>query len=278
MRKIDRVKPEKSRPTRLLVLGISRTGTTSLCQALDKFNYKIFHMNECIARPSHVFPLFTEAIHAKYNNDGAPYGKSDFDKIYSEYDAVSDMPSILFSKELLEAYPDAKVILTTRDAEKWVDSMQASIWLAHSWWTWDYLTPFMSVIRGWRRTEVLAWDAFINSSANMASIYPTRRDYLSKEFRELAIRRFNEHNEYIRSIVPKERLLVFPAQDGWGPLCEFLGEEGPDSPYPRTWDKNELAKQAALMWWAGVAAAVLQIGGPVVVAVGVWRARKSGWW
>lgn len=91
--------------------------------------------------------------------------------------------------------------------------------------------------------------------------------------------RFNQHNEFIRSIVPQENLLEFRAQDGWGPLCEFLGEEIPDEPYPRTWDKDQLVKQAAIMWWIGVGSAVLQIMGPVTVAAGVgWWARKSGWW
>jgi len=279
MRKIDQVKTSRSKPMRLLVLGISRTGTSSLCLALDKFNYKTFHMMENMKQPNHFFPLWDEAIRAKFNSDGKPYGKAEFDKLLGDYDALSDLPAVLFSPELLQAYPDAKVILTTRDPEKWVDSMQSTIWLAHSWWTFDLLTPFHNLIRGWRTLDTLDWDAFINSSPEKLSIYPRRRDYLSQEYRELAVKRFKEHNEYIRSIVPKENLLVFQAQDGWEPLCEFLGEKVPDEPYPRTWDKDQLAKEAAMLWWIGVGSAVLQIVGPVGVAVGVgWWAKRSGWW
>ena len=31
---------------------------------------------------------------------------------------------------------------------------------------------------------------------------------------------------------PKDRLLVFDLDDGWQPLCEFLGYPAPDVPFP----------------------------------------------
>ncbi|KAK5955138.1 hypothetical protein OHC33_003817 [Knufia fluminis] len=277
MRKIDAVKAERSKPMRVLVLGISRTGTSSICQALSRFGYRTFHMDKNIENPK-LFPLWEEAVRAKFNGEGKPYGKAEFDKLLGDFDALSDLPAALFGPELIEAYPDAKVILTYRDAEKWVDSMQSTIWLAHSWWTFDLLTPFNSLIRGWRSGDTLDWDAFINSSPDKPSIHPKRRDYQSKEYRELGIKRFNEHNAYIRSIVPKERLLEFQSQDGWTPLCEFLGEEVPDEPYPRVNDKVELVKMAAMVWWIGVGSALLQTVAPVGVAVGAgWLARRYGW-
>lgn len=42
-----------------------------------------------------------------------------------------------------------------------------------------------------------------------------------------------DHVEEVRSLVPPERLLEYQIKDGWGPLCEFLGEEVPDTPFPR---------------------------------------------
>jgi len=281
MRDIDKIQTARSKPMRVLVLGLSRTGTSSLCLALTKFNYKTFHMNECLAKPTHFFPLWTEAIRAKYDttNDTLPYGAIEFDKLLSDYDAVSDVPAVLFAPELLAAYPDAKVILTTRDPEKWVDSMRSSIWLAHSWWTFDLLKPFHALIRGWRELDTLDWDAFINSSPDKPAVHPVRRDYQSSAYRELAIQRFHEHNAYIRHVVPEGKLLEFRAQDGWEPLCQFLGEEVPEEAYPRAWDKDEVAKQAAMIWWVGLGSAVLQIGAPIGVAVGAgWVARRFGWW
>lgn len=36
----------------------------------------------------------------------------------------------------------------------------------------------------------------------------------------------------IRGLVPKERLLEWCVEDGWEPLCEFLGKPVPDEPFP----------------------------------------------
>lgn len=38
----------------------------------------------------------------------------------------------------------------------------------------------------------------------------------------------------IRGLVPKERLLEWTVEDGWEPLCEFLGKPVPDEPFPHT--------------------------------------------
>ncbi len=40
--------------------------------------------------------------------------------------------------------------------------------------------------------------------------------------------------------VPPERLLIFEAEDGWAPLCKFLGVPEPDEPYPRTNDTKQM--------------------------------------
>lgn len=44
---------------------------------------------------------------------------------------MSDFPASIFSDELVAAFPEAKVILTVRDEDKWFDSMMATIW--HAW-------------------------------------------------------------------------------------------------------------------------------------------------
>lgn len=44
---------------------------------------------------------------------------------------------------------------------------------------------------------------------------------------------YHDHVEQVRSLVPPERLLEYKISDGWGPLCQFLGEEIPDTPFPR---------------------------------------------
>ncbi len=46
----------------------------------------------------------------------------------------------------------------------------------------------------------------------------------------------------VRRRVPKERLLVFDVKEGWGPLCEFLGVEEPDKPFPHLNDAGEIQR------------------------------------
>ena len=44
---------------------------------------------------------------------------------------------------------------------------------------------------------------------------------------------FTRHNEEVIRTVPKDRLLVFEASQGWPPLCGFLEVDLPDKDYPR---------------------------------------------
>lgn len=43
----------------------------------------------------------------------------------------------------------------------------------------------------------------------------------------------------IRGLVPKERLLEWSAEDGWEPLCKFLGKEVPGIPFPHVNTKSK---------------------------------------
>ena len=52
------------------------------------------------------------------------------------------------------------------------------------------------------------------------------------EDREHAIETFERHNEEVKRRVPPERLLVYEVKQGWRPLCDFLGVEVPDKPFP----------------------------------------------
>ena len=122
--------PDQEPGVRVLVLGMSRTGTTSMLMALEKLGYKTYHMHVIIKNPSH-FPIWTDALRAKDDGTTTSNSAPDFDRIFKGYGAVSDAPVIMFSPELIAKYPDAKVILTTRNKEKWIESMQSSIWRVH---------------------------------------------------------------------------------------------------------------------------------------------------
>ena len=62
----------------------------------------------------------------------------------------------------------------------------------------------------------------------------TTPEYLAKAF----VRR----NDELKAALPAERLLVWSAKDGWGPLCEFLEVPVPDEPFPQINDSGHFAE------------------------------------
>jgi hypothetical protein len=255
----------RTRPMKLLCLGASRTGTSSLCVALSKLGYKTFHMNECLAQPRYFFPLWNAALDAKFFGKGRPYEKGDFDKILGDYDSVSDLPCALFADEFLEFYPDAKVILTERDPDKWIKSMQKTLYLVHSWSSWDLVKHWdPALTKLWRGCDLRDWDAWLGLG------WASRRDFLSEEYGELAKQRLIEHSQHIKKVVPKEKLLVWKPQEGWEPLGKFLGQETPSEEFPHVWDAEALVRMAAMIWWIDFGKMLASIVVPVGLAVGGW--------
>jgi hypothetical protein len=59
-------------------------------------------------------------------------------------------------------------------------------------------------------------------------------------FEQNGRRRFREHYEFIRRTVPKQRLLEYRVSEGWGPLCEFLGDAFPSGEFPKGNSKADL--------------------------------------
>jgi len=47
---------------------------------------------------------------------------------------------------------------------------------------------------------------------------------------------YSDWLEHVKTTVPKDRLLVHNAKEGWKPICDFLGKPVPDCPYPRVND------------------------------------------
>lgn len=143
---IDSIQPvPRTKPMRVLCLGMSRTGTFSLYNALTMLGYTPYHMAAAMQNASIDFPAWEEALKAKYDvkGDGQPrepleagangppglaarqsWGRAEFDKLLGDFDAVLDVPCILFVEELLAAYPDAKVIITERPVEGESDLLQ----------------------------------------------------------------------------------------------------------------------------------------------------------
>jgi hypothetical protein len=96
--------------------GLGRTGTMSTKLALEQLGLRCHHMVEVFMNPQSI-PLWIDAGN----------GKPDWDAIFDGYAAMVDHPGCAYWRELMDFYPDAKVLHTVRDPDKWFDSTQATI-------------------------------------------------------------------------------------------------------------------------------------------------------
>jgi hypothetical protein len=69
--------------------------------------------------------------------------------------AVTDIPCILFADELIAAYPNAKVVLNTRDPDKWLQSMGKTFYVIMSWKSMAFLGP-LDIVRNTSFTSPVA--------------------------------------------------------------------------------------------------------------------------
>src|SRR4051794_9317995 len=99
--------------------GFGRTGTASLKGALDMIGFgPCYHMIEVFDHPEHI-ALWHAAL------DGTLLS---WELILRNYVSSCDWPAASFYERLMRANPDAKVILTVRDPEKWYESVLNTIY------------------------------------------------------------------------------------------------------------------------------------------------------
>jgi sulfotransferase family protein len=206
---------------KLIGAGFGRTGTSSLQAALQDLGLNpCYHMREVMQRPEHL-ALWTEAA------EGRPV---DWKRLFQGYEATVDWPAAAFYKELMEAFPDAKVLLSVRDPEKWYESARNTIYGVMQSFPMSVLRRVVPPLRRMRRMiDGIIWDGTFQGRF---------------EDKQYAIDVFNRHNEEVKKYVPADRLLVYDVKQGWEPLCRFLGVEVPrDKPFPRLNDTADFQKQ-----------------------------------
>lgn len=102
-----------------------------------------------------------------------------------------DVPAACMVPELLIAYPDAKFILTHRPVDKWLISMNATIFPVMNWPSWQLLRYFDGDF-------VAPWCAYKQIML---------RGWGGNDFGDDHMRKtFLEHGELVRKSVPRERL------------------------------------------------------------------------
>lgn len=188
--------------------GLGRTGTTSLKLALEKLlSGSCYHMANA-SRPDHI-----ASWHAAAQQDYPDWGK-----LFQGYTAVTDWPAAAFYKQLMQAYPEAKIVLSYRDPEAWYHSCQNTIF------------PKIKQVQGeWGdMIRAVVFGSFISDLDN----------------KQACIEAYLTHLEQVRSDVPKDRLIEWQTGDGWQPLCDGLGIEVPNEPFPHVNTTSDFQQRA----------------------------------
>jgi hypothetical protein len=184
--------------------GVGRTGTFSLKLALEQLGFDPCHHMEEVG-------ISSAAVgHWKV----AAGGTVDWNEAYAGYRAAVDWPTAAFCEELTLAFPDAKFLLTVRDAERWYRSYSSTI--ARLVQTPENAPP-----------ELLPF-------LDMVSAVMRKTGFRLPASKEAILEAYERHVAFVRATIAPERLLVFDVAEGWDPLCTFLGVPVPTTPFPRT--------------------------------------------
>ncbi|KAE8269235.1 hypothetical protein A4X09_0g3100 [Tilletia walkeri] len=207
------IAPTASRPNpanmRVIGAGIPRTGTLSMKQALDILGIPCHHMAAVLAdRTDHEAKTWTKA-----GTEGL--SDSEWDDLLRPWQACIDAPSACFYKRLADLYPDAKIIVTTRDAKKWLASMQRTIGVRRPGdWEWFLLSNFSSAMRCMTPMwKVTVWKGCFKDLPLAEHILP---DFV------------DEVLDFFRARGELDRVLVYDidskeaGQLGWERVCPFL--------------------------------------------------------
>lgn len=206
---------------RLIGAGLPRTGTLTQKVALETLGYgPCYHWVNVIADLEQV-GVWDRAID----------GDVDWDEVFDGFQASVDWPGGYFWRELMQRYPDAKVLLSVRDADKWEPSFRETIW------NMCFGDSVLNLVSRARAQVDPQWDRYLKLVDRMFW-GPQGTFAAGHETPARMIAQFEAHNELVKANVPAERLLVWSATEGWEPLCEFLGAAVPDEPLPHVNDRE----------------------------------------
>ena len=265
--------PQPGAQIQVIGAGLSRTATCSFAQACSiLLNGPSYHGGT---------QLTVRSTQPGRNSEDRPRAwhrilnltpiKSDSDRLeiirlikqeLDGYVACCDWPCAQLTDVLLDAYPDALVICTTRDFESWTRSARILTELAQNKTFYKYCFALLPHLR---YTHQVLNDI---QTTRWAELYwrPGQRPDLRATW--------ERHHAWLESTVPPDRLFYFDVREGWGPLCKALGKEVPrdaggvELPFPRVNEGAATREYMAACVRRGLVVWAIVLGfGVVVVAV-----------
>jgi hypothetical protein len=228
---------------KLIGAGLPRTGTLSQKVALEMLGLgPCYHMVNVLGDLDQAEPW-----------QRALDGQASWDEIFDGFQSTVDWPGSFFYKELADHYPEAKVLLSTRDSAAWEKSMRDTIW---GLFYGDMLMRDLATARGRVDSKWKSYMEMMEGMWEQSGLINAGPDTTAEDM-QAAMERYHQE---VQSSIPADRLLVWSVQEGWEPLCEFLELPIPDTPFPRLNDSKVFAERV--------------IDGSIL-ALQEWRARES---
>ncbi|CAI7589782.1 unnamed protein product [Penicillium manginii] len=199
-----------------------------MCSALETLGLSCWHSTQFMSTRFGDIEMWQEAVDRKFFGAGPKFGRAEFDQLLHDYGAVSsDTPAIAFADDLIEAYPEAKVVLVERDIDSWYESWMNSVIKN----TYD---PFVTIIYHVDRffTHPLGRIHKTTFQGWLGICNPEDARHKSKA-------KYREHYDLVRKMTPKDRLLEYNLSDGWEPLL-------PDKSFPHLNEKKWLDEKIQL--------------------------------
>ncbi|KAI1877569.1 hypothetical protein JX265_003577 [Neoarthrinium moseri] len=216
-----------SRNDGLVVIHVAlfRMATASLAEAYRILGYKVHHgLEDTLGMP------WTQLEHAAEATWPTAAGahprprrtRCDWDNLWgSHYDIATDMASP-FADQLIEAYPNAKVVVIQREFDAWWASYRSELLDTLFSPVQQVVVFLLSHVMGIRAGDDMRKIHFgFFAAQNRAEIEANARQGYDRYYKK------------VRQMVPPEKRLEYCLGDGWEPLCAFLGKEIPKVPFPR---------------------------------------------
>jgi hypothetical protein len=206
--------------------GYGRTGTTSLTAALVQLGFgPCLEAGDVFRNPRLIRPLLA-AVEGKPTN---------WEEIFAGYKSTVCEPVTPCWRQVVEYYPEVKVVHTVRDPEQWISSIQGTL-----------LKRRRHINTWYGKVAIRVSSTLGTGLAPLIELFTRTLEgqalkSLAEGKPERAIEQFQAHTDQVIKTVPADRLLIYDIRDEWGPLCEFLGVPVLAEPFPLKSTTAEIA-------------------------------------
>ena len=256
-------RPKPGTEFKVIGAGLSRTGTASFSEALRiLLDGPIYHGGTQVSTGLNDVSEIRSWVKMLENS---PPHKVDKDLVHSilksrldGYAACTDAPPAQQVVELMELYPKAIVICTVRDAKAWEKSIATISGMA---------------LQGFLRFILFPIPA-MRPFPHFVDLLATQWNHLYGELPPLTTKTYDAHVEWLKKVVPEEKLFFFDVRDGWGPLCKALGKEVPKEVlFPRINDGNAIKEISKMLVLQGLTRWAMILVTAGVAVAGYYIAR-----